>query len=230
MRWLYAPIVLATAALGCAQAEPAPEHAAIGLDDTPPEAAGPSREPLPSEAECRECHPEVAAQWDRSRHHAAFSNPDFQRSLAREPEDFCRNCHAPGLARVQPLTATERAEAEALGVGCLDCHAGEGTLLAGPNANLAAAPHPLAAVQDFATHSCARCHEFDFPPNSRRPPGSMMQLTMREHRASAPAVRSCADCHLPAGDHSLAVASVRARSFSQGARCATDGDNRRRAI
>jgi hypothetical protein len=148
-------------------------------------------EPLPSEAECRECHADVAAQWARSRHHLSFSNADFQRAYAREPTAFCRDCHAPSGA-------------EALGVGCRDCHAGEGTVLAGPNAKFAAAPHPLAAVPEFATQSCARCHEFDFPPGSRRQPGTMMQLTMREHRASAHANRSCADCHLPSGDHSLA--------------------------
>jgi nitrate/TMAO reductase-like tetraheme cytochrome c subunit len=175
--------------------------ALFGCEAEPEQAATAEPEPLPSESECRECHAAVAEQWARSRHHLSFRNADFQRSYARETTDFCRNCHAPALVRNDPLPT---AEAEALGVGCLDCHLGEGTVLAGPNAELAAAPHPLAAVQDFATQSCARCHEFDFPASSRRPPGTMMQLTMREHRASVHADRSCADCHLPAGDHSLA--------------------------
>lgn len=179
--------LLASALLGC---EAAPEHELV----TEPE-------PLLTEAECRECHEDVAAQWVRSRHHLSFTNADFQRSYARETASFCRDCHAPALVRAEPLPA---AEAEALGVGCLDCHAGASTLLAGPDADVAAAPHPLAAAQGVATRSCARCHEFDFPPESRRRPGVMMQTTMREHRASAHADRSCAACHLPDGDHSLA--------------------------
>jgi nitrate/TMAO reductase-like tetraheme cytochrome c subunit len=183
------PLLLAFALLGC---EAESEHQQAAMVEP---------ESLPSEAECRECHADVAVQWSRSRHHTSFTNADFQRAYAREPTDFCRNCHAPALVRAEPLPI---AEAEPLGVGCLDCHLGEDTLLAGPNAELATAPHPLAAVQAFATQSCARCHEFGFPPDSRRPSGTLMQLTMREHQASAHADRSCADCHLPAGDHSLA--------------------------
>ena len=164
----------------------------------------PAPEPLPSEAECRECHPEVAAQWQRSRHRAAFQNPDFQRSLAREPTDFCRDCHAPGRVHVPPLPT---AEAEALGVACLDCHGGGDTILTGggePSDASLAAPHALTTADDFATQICARCHEFEFPHDSRQAAGTLMQLTMREHRASPSRDRSCASCHLPNGDHSLA--------------------------
>jgi hypothetical protein len=208
MRLGVSPSVLALAWLGFG-CEAAPEHPpatptraragsslAAGAQATP--------EPLPSEAECRECHPEVTAQWQRSRHRSAFQNPDFQRSLAREPLDFCRHCHAPGLVREPPLPA---AEAEALGVGCLDCHAGRDTILTGrptTDASVPAAPHALTAIDGFATQTCARCHEFEFPPTTRQTPGTMMQLTMREHRASGFADRSCASCHLPGGDHSLA--------------------------
>jgi hypothetical protein len=158
---------------------------------------------LPSEAECRECHPEAAAQWADSRHHAAFVNPDFQRAYAREPDasspGFCRDCHAPSLASASIET---RAEAEALGVGCHDCHVDAGVVVTGPG-RAPAAPHALEVRDGFATDSCARCHEFEFPPGSRRA-GELMQLTMTEHRASPFADRSCGSCHLPRGDHSLA--------------------------
>lgn len=162
------------------------------------------------DADCQACHPEVASEWARSRHHLAFTNADFQRSYAREPLTFCRDCHAPARVRARPLAGDE---AEALGVGCIDCH-GEGPAIhTGPGPASVQAPHLLARSADFGTRSCARCHEFAFPAASRRPPGSMMQTTMREHLASAHADRGCDACHLPsrtsdgAGrrDHSLAA-------------------------
>jgi hypothetical protein len=153
---------------------------------------------VPDADECGQCHEAIAEQWARSRHHAAFTNPDFARSFAREPLDFCRDCHAPALPR---LAASE---AEHLGVGCIDCHFDGETLLAsGASTQPSAAPHALRRSPDFATQSCARCHEFDFPAQSFRR-GSMMQTTMREHRASAHSDRACADCHMRDGDHEFA--------------------------
>jgi hypothetical protein len=170
-----------------------------------------ARPELPSEAACHECHADVAAQWTSSRHHLSFDNPDFARAYAREPKAFCRECHAPALTRPESLRVPEP---ERLGVGCLDCHLDPQhpfAVATGPG-HASAAPHALVRSDDFGTHSCARCHEFEFPPDSRRPPGTMMQTTMREHRASPYADRSCADCHLPrtgtgalaSRDHSLA--------------------------
>ncbi len=156
---------------------------------------------IPSEAECVECHADVAAQWAGSRHHGSFSNPDFQRSYAREPNGFCRDCHAPALARLPA------AEAEALGVGCVDCHldpARTGLLTSGVAGAPSLAPHSLTRTAEFATQTCARCHEFAFPSGSWRPPGTMMQTTMTEHAASSFADRSCAACHMPAHDHGFA--------------------------
>lgn len=154
---------------------------------------------VPEEHECGQCHDEVAEQWARSRHHAAFTNPDFARSYAREPLDFCRDCHAPALPRM-PADQAEQL-AEHLGVGCIDCHFDGQTLLAsGSPTQISTAPHALRYTADLATQSCARCHEFDFPEQSWRH-GTMMQTTMREHRASAHADRSCADCHMPNEDH-----------------------------
>lgn len=159
-----------------------------------------------SDADCQACHPEVATGWAASRHHASFTNVDFQRAYGREPLPFCRDCHAPGRVRPEPLPGPE---AEALGVGCIDCHVDGTTVVSGPGGAELQAPHPLTRSEDFGTRSCARCHEFEFPAGSRRPPGTMMQTTMREHRASAYADRSCADCHLPrreqgGRDHALA--------------------------
>lgn len=154
---------------------------------------------LPGEGECELCHGEIADEWARSRHHAAFTNADFQRAYAREPTPFCRECHVPAHDRLPA------AEAEALGVGCLACHQDGATLVTGMGrAGSGAAPHPLRRDPGFATDTCARCHEFEFPAGSERPRGTMMQTTMREHRASAHADRSCADCHMPRAEHGWA--------------------------
>jgi hypothetical protein len=142
------------------------------------------------EARCPKCHRAEAEQWASSRHHTSFTNADFQRAYEREPEPFCRDCHAPGGDEVQ-------------GVGCLECHGDGDAILTGPGDDVRA-PHAIVRVDDFGTRSCAACHEFAFPESSRRPPDAMMQTTMREHAASAFADRSCADCHMPAHAHDLA--------------------------
>ncbi|MEZ4448994.1 MAG: multiheme c-type cytochrome [Nannocystaceae bacterium] len=171
---------LAALALACGEPSPAVDHEAARA--------------LPTELECAACHVEVAAEWARSRHHASFTNVDFQRAYAREPLPFCRECHAPERAALPAL------EAEALGVGCLSCHRdGDGLVTAG--AGPTAAPHPLRRDPGFATRACARCHEFDFPAHADAGAGAMMQATLREHRASPFADRSCADCHMPRGGH-----------------------------
>ncbi|WAS89872.1 multiheme c-type cytochrome [Nannocystis punicea] len=153
---------------------------------------------LPREDECAACHVEIADAWARSRHHAAFTNSDFQHAYEREPTPFCRECHAPEHARLPA------GEAEALGVGCLACHGGPATLVTAASRTGSDAPHLLRRDPAFATRTCARCHEFDFPADSGRVPGTMMQTTLREHRASAHADRSCADCHMPAAAHDFA--------------------------
>lgn len=154
---------------------------------------------IPDEGECRVCHDDVAESWSSSRHHASFTNADFQRSWAREPLEFCRDCHAPERAR---------ADGEATGVGCVSCHLDGETLISGPAREQKPAPHPLVRDPEFATSVCARCHEFAFPASSGRAPGAMMQTTMSEHRRSDHADRACGDCHMPRAqaiaDHSLA--------------------------
>lgn len=156
---------------------------------------------IPAEHECEGCHDEVAASWASSRHHLAFTNVDFARAYAREPKPFCRDCHAPGFVHVPPLPSEQ---AQARGVGCIDCHVEDGRLLAsGEPGAPSEAPHALTRSLEFGTRSCARCHEFGFTTDSPRR-GQMMQTTMREHRASAFADRSCASCHMLAGAHAFA--------------------------
>lgn len=162
-----------------------------------------SAAPKASAVRCEGCHVREAAQWGGSRHHASFTNADFQRSFAREPEEFCRGCHAPATRD----TEADPAEAEERGVSCVDCHGDVSSVRTGPGPEVKA-PHALARVDDFGTRACASCHEFAFPEGTRQPSGAMMQTTMREHQASEHAGTDCAGCHLPRTtngvDHSLA--------------------------
>lgn len=154
---------------------------------------------IDSDDDCIACHDQVAAQWQDSRHHRAFTNADFQSSYAREPRPFCRNCHAPAVVH-EPSWSASRAEAA--GVGCRDCHGRGDVVHTGPGA-ADNAPHPLKRREDFGTRACASCHEFTFPEDSPRPQGTMMQTTMREHAASPFASQTCASCHLKGADHSF---------------------------
>jgi len=141
---------------------------------------------------CETCHVEIAAEWRGSLHQRSYVDPEFARALAREPQPFCRGCHAPEADPRAPAPPS----LAALGVGCVTCHAPAGlaadAVLAVPG-DSRAAPHAVVASAAFAgAPACAACHEFAFPGRA-----APMQLTVREHAASRFAATSCADCHMP---------------------------------
>lgn len=163
---------------------------------------GPSASAIPAlvgsrarvDATCETCHADVAEEWRASRHRAAFTNPEFQGALAREPARaaFCRGCHAPEAdPRAAPTTAVAEQTPWGRGVTCVSCHlpAGSSAILAGPGT--AKAPHALRREPAFTTErACLSCHEFAFPGRT-----DAMQRTVSEH-AEGGAGASCADCHM----------------------------------
>lgn len=191
---------LALAALACqagaraqppATPPPRPEPAATTILPGPARASARPHAPADNRG-CETCHQTIAGEWRDSLHHNAYADPEFARALAREPQPFCRGCHAPEADPRAPPPP----ELAALGVGCVTCHAPAGlppgAVLAVPGDSLPA-PHPVIASTAFAgAPACAACHEFTFPG---RP--APMQLTVREHAASRFAATSCADCHMP---------------------------------
>jgi hypothetical protein len=142
---------------------------------------------------CEGCHIEIAAEWRESRHHLAFTNGPFQRSLARESpalKPFCQGCHAP---ESNSLVAPSNLVAE-MGIGCVTCHAPQGPVLAAPGS--ASAPHALLRTEVFASdQACANCHNFLFPGKSGQA-GLHMQRTADEHTPTAEG-QTCVSCHLP---------------------------------
>jgi hypothetical protein len=130
-------------------------------------------------AACEGCHAGIAAEWRQSLHHASFTDRDFQRAIAHEPDPFCLGCHAP-----------ERDAA--LGVACVTCHVTSADVLAVPGT--ARAPHALTRTPQLASEAaCARCHEFDFPDARLRQKPLAMQRTITEHRGRTD---TCASCHM----------------------------------
>ncbi len=115
-------------------------------------------------------------------HHTSFTDADYQRALPRDPDPFCRGCHAP---ETDPK----------LGVACVTCHVTNAEVLAAPGSSPArAAPHAVTRTPAFATsEACAKCHEFDFPDAARRATPLAMQRTVTEHRGRSD---TCATCHM----------------------------------
>ena len=154
-------------------------------------------------AACEGCHAEIASEWRASLHRSSHDGSEFQRAYAREPQAFCRKCHAP--------EADAERNGAALGVACTTCHVTESEVLAAPAPapGASASPHALRRDARFATDAaCAECHEFSFPRNS----GSPMQSTITEHAASAFADVPCARCHMPVV--ATARGSHRSHAFS----------------
>ncbi|MBX3191855.1 MAG: hypothetical protein KF819_32995 [Labilithrix sp.] len=193
--------------------------AASPLAPAPVEIAMPGPGPLARHdaasrnAACESCHAEAAATWRSSLHARAWTDPVFERSFAKEPAAFCRDCHAPEVA------------APAIGVACVTCHdpKSTGEILAVPRATSATserAPHAVRRDSRFAGDgACASCHEFPFPDVAARGgDGARMQRTIEEHAASRFADRTCASCHMPklasgARGHAFAVEPMLARAL-----------------
>jgi hypothetical protein len=147
---------------------------------------------------CERCHEDVAREQRASLHRASFEDGSFQHGYAIEPTSFCRSCHAPeGHPDDEP-----DAFARSHGVSCVTCHLPEGSdvVLAAPAGADGRArpgpPHAIERVASFGTRACAACHEFAFPGATHLGAQGLMQATMREHLAAAPA-QTCSECHMP---------------------------------
>lgn len=134
-------------------------------------------------ASCGACHVAQHAEWERSMHRVAYTNPVFQAEFGERRRPFCAQCHAP------------RPEAAHDGVDCASCHVREGAVL-NPTVS-GRAPHVSRLAPALAgSLACARCHEFEFEGQ----PGELLQRTMSEWAASAAGEdgQTCQSCHMPA--------------------------------
>jgi hypothetical protein len=181
-----------------------------GLEPIDP---GTSSRHLLSAAACAGCHPDEHAEWQRSRHAAAWTNGIFRREYREQPRAWCVRCHAPLAAQVAEVAAGGGPLADE-GVGCASCHVRGGTIVA--RERRPGSPHETLVRADFGDEStCAGCHQFEFPhfdPDGevRRLTDQPMQATVAQFRRgpyakSEGACRACHALHRFPGAHDPAM-------------------------
>ena len=158
---------------------------------------------------CGSCHADVYADWQTTRHRAAWDNAVFLDGLTREPLARCVHCHAPlveqkreaGPLRGRTFAPSPSSSLLHEGVTCVVCHVRAGRVLTTrPVRPDATTPmHDVVvepALKDPAF--CASCHQFGFTGSD-----ALMQGTWSEWRAFADAggQGTCQSCHMPEGRH-----------------------------
>jgi hypothetical protein len=156
-----------------------------------------SREVLPEDpSACAPCHQEAFDSWRASRHSKAFIDPIFTKQFNPRRWAWCVECHAPIVD--DPTQVNDEDERATQGVGCLACHAREGTLVSrGKSKN---SPHQTQIDESFgAPVFCGGCHDFNFPilgedGRQEAPTSLPMQETLRQFQRSQ-MTSECIDCH-----------------------------------
>ncbi|MEM6994562.1 MAG: multiheme c-type cytochrome [Myxococcota bacterium] len=176
-------------------------------------------EPLPgvdslSAATCSACHSEIYAEWKRSGHARAFTDPLYQAELQHQPAPFvCHRCHTPlveqreelgvwfwtVLPELVPYTTTnERFDPELRdeGVTCVVCHQVDDAMV-GPFDDAQGAPHPTRKGALRAVETCATCHQFGFDRIGKLHRPIIDTVTEWHAFRDAGNGERCADCHMP---------------------------------
>lgn len=151
-------------------------------------------------ADCAKCHARIAAEWRSSLHANAWTDPLFQASYVREPEPFCRSCHAPLSPERKPTGPAARD-----GISCAVCHVRGGEIYGLRGRSRDSAGHAVQATADLASSGfCGGCHQFGFfvlPGRkgvARFEGPHVQQATYAEWaggRHAAQGIR-CQDCHM----------------------------------
>jgi len=138
-------------------------------------------------AACRECHPAVGDEWQRSFHSKSWSDPNVQAAFEHFGHDRkCESCHAPQSVFQTGLTneVALRNEERESGVDCLSCHElADGRVAA--RRTLPDAPcRPLATPELAGSQACAPCHVAIYDD--------------WQQSAYARSGKTCQSCHQPA--------------------------------
>ncbi len=158
-------------------------------------------------ADCAGCHAEIEAEWRKTLHAHAWSDPIVQAELARTKAPSCRECHAPASAA-----------AASRGIDCATCHVRDGVILAAAPSLRGALAHPVRAEPALDTvDACRGCHQFAFADDGVHDPNEALQDTVAEWQRSTPFAdgRMCQACHMPAvrGDDGVSRTSHRLRGI-----------------
>lgn len=169
------------------------------------------RDPIPftKAADCKECHPDVWAEWYGSHHRIAYTNPEVQKlSFGFQGKGIdCLPCHLAGPMfgtgfGVRPL---ERGTNREDGVDCFTCHfwpEGNAMLTAGPLGGTASkAPcQPAVTPSMRSLKLCAPCHD-----------QHKVHKDWKETRFAIPGdgFKDCNDCHMPEVERRNAAGGLR---------------------
>lgn len=146
---------------------------------------------------CRNCHPAIWREWEKSRHAQSWKDPIYQEAASKIPdrEKSCDPCHAPqpilitGIGKMPKLREADRDS----GVSCLVCHVDAKGGMHGPPASVDAVVH--ANITDEAHQTpielCGSCHGQPSVPEYN-------QLASFKHSPAEKAGNNCATCHMPA--------------------------------
>jgi hypothetical protein len=145
-------------------------------------------EPAPSR--CADCHREIVAQWERSAHAAAWTDPRFVALTDGRRNEACLPCHAPAPLLEQPPTAPVqlRPSHRESGVDCHACHS-VACAYAGPYRSWG--PHPVKKDKTRlpCASFCGTCHAGEYDEY-------ISLYTPLAEASGAP--QQCATCHMPA--------------------------------
>ena len=158
--------------------------------------------------DCAPCHAEIVAEWRTSTHAAAWTDPQFQAELAKDPGVawLCINCHTPvadqqaalhtataGLR--SPLTTpnpTFDAAYQAEGVSCMTCHwRPEG--IAAVHADVRAPHATVYAPELRGAETCTVCHQAVAQVEDTL----ACAFTTGAEWAASGLTDTCSHCHMP---------------------------------
>jgi hypothetical protein len=180
----------------------------VGARYSLPDVAPPPQFGL-SASDCGVCHPTEFEEWSGSRHRSSWDNPLLATSYAREPLQWCVDCHAPLPEQKAAIIAGRLGDLASEGINCDVCHVRGGNVLsAQPPTARGLAAHPMQEEPELRrSEFCGNCHQFNFPVERRDPvrySSHPMQNTLSEWAASPNGLHTCQECHMALGGHRMA--------------------------
>jgi hypothetical protein len=158
-------------------------------------------------SDCGACHTEIYAEWKRSTHAKAWTDPQFQAELHKDTAVgwMCLNCHTPvtnqqamlveesGLVRDphQSRNPSFDSDWQSEGVTCLSCHwRSEGIASAHKDVQ---APHPTVYSPDLMEDGqCNQCHQ----AVARIESALVCHFNTGHEKKVAGITETCQSCHM----------------------------------
>ena len=132
----------------------------------------------PTAKQCSECHADIFASWEKSRHSLAWTSASFIENSENRTKEKCLPCLIP-QAVDSGIKPDPRLEQRDEGIFCVSCHLKD-KAMNGPY-DLYSPPHPTKKNSDYRTSKfCSGCH----------------QKTFKEWQATQ-VEDTCQSCHMP---------------------------------